>query len=266
MPDFTFEDMPESFRQPELAERQPPAPPPPPRKKREEKPVERVPVVRKQEEPKKEEPRKEKMRLLDPWGHAGSESLNGFYSNVGTNEFNEALTWAGNAETVADPKWLQLQYLMAHPKTRHTKFSTLCKRLEIQLIDLVEMWRTWKVNAGTARMMDHIPDIMEDIARDSRTRYETCPDCEDGIITTEETEETEDKIIIREKERICGRCYGRGKIQISGDRHARELLFETAGLTNKKEKKGPMVAIQQNFGSGELPETTKKVSKILDNE
>jgi len=243
---FDFEDLPDDLRQPELEDRP--------------LPKSQLPVVRK-------EPKRIGGVVKDPFGRVGSESLNGFYESVDHRELNEALTWAGNAEDVADPKWLQLQYQLVHPKTRNTKFSTLCRRFDIQLPDLLDFWRNWKTNSGTIRMMEHLPQVMEDVAVDSKSRTETCPDCagEGFVKASEEREETEDQVIIREIHKPCKRCYGRGAVRVMGNRHARDQLFEMAGLTSKTAKgKAPMVAIQQNFGSGELPDTVQKISKILE--
>jgi len=48
---------------------------------------------------------------------------------------------------------------------------------------------------------------------------------------------------------------------LKGDQRARELVLEIAGLSGRN--KGPIVAIQQNFGVPTLEETVSDVGKIL---
>src|SRR5262249_54480225 len=45
----------------------------------------------------------------------------------------------------------------------------------------------------------------------------------------------------------CPECKGSGEVRMSGDKHARDLVFESMKLTGQK---SPLVAMQQNFVSG----------------
>lgn len=246
-----IELLPEDYRQPLLED-------PPPLQTKEEKKQKRREYLKKKRKP----------HLVNPFGKAMHIiPVNKFYEQTDKQELDEALSWAGQDEKVADPKWLQLQSMLANASFRRETFANLCRKLDIRIMDLVEFWRNWKNHQGLLEMMNHVPEVMVDVAEDSKTRIEVCADCDgQGTIWTEEREEDAEKIQIIKRERICRTCSGHGNIRVIGDRHARDHLFEMAGLTNKAKGKSPVVAIQQNFGTGELPDTVGKVSKILEQE
>jgi RecJ-like exonuclease len=68
-------------------------------------------------------------------------------------------------------------------------------------------------------MLNHLPDIMKDIAEDSESRDVPCPRC-DGV-----------GHVMRENGAApCPQCDGAGKVSVPGDAHARRLIFEILGL------------------------------------
>jgi len=79
---------------------------------------------------------------------------------------------------------------------------------------------------------------MAHVAEDAKSKNVVCPRC-DGMKIARTPDGSE---------RSCPVCRGKGEIQTPGDKHARDIMFETMKLTSQS---GPMVAIQQNFSGGD---------------
>lgn len=124
-----------------------------------------------------------------------------------------------------------------------------CKKHKVTLMDLVSCFQEFKHAEGIIRMMNHVPQVLEDVAIDAKSKTEPCPRC-DASGLEPNTDETP-----------CKLCRGQGEVRVKGDDTARQLLFEAQGL---KGKKAPTVAIQQNFGGGvSLEETLSMTQKLL---
>jgi hypothetical protein len=136
-----------------------------------------------------------------------------FIENVSPANFDVALQVSGNE------RFHRLSEALRDPVYRKTSFGTLCRRFGVSLVDLVDLWRNHNLLLGQIRMLDHLPDIMEDIAEDSENREEPCPRC-DGV-----------GHVMRESGAApCPVCHGAGKVSVPGDAHARRLFFEIIGL------------------------------------
>lgn len=153
-----------------------------------------------------------------------------FIENVDEGEFKTAL------EGQSDPKFTLFLAARADPAYRDESFASLCKKFGITLQDVDELWRNHQLHHGMIQMMNHVPQILRDVAEDSKSTTQMCPKCE-GLKTVADGEPP----IIR----TCPLCKGAGEMRRPGDKASRELVFESIGLTGRK---GPMVAIQQNFG------------------
>lgn len=126
-------------------------------------------------------------------------------------------------------------------------FTAICRHHGLTYTSLVEMFSKYQINSGLIRQMRYVPKAMEDNAIDALSKFEPCPRCDgDGEIPDENAESVDGEIKVRIT-KTCPLCKGRKEVRVPGDKLARELLFESAGLTGKK---GPSVAIQQNFGAG----------------
>jgi hypothetical protein len=136
-----------------------------------------------------------------------------FIENVPSADFDVALQVSGNV------RFHRLSEALRDPVYRKTSFGTLCRRFGVSWVDLVDLWRNHNLLLGQIRMLDHLPDIMEDVAKDSESRDVCCPRC-DGI-----------GHVMRENgEAPCPQCDGAGKVSVPGDAHARRLFFEITGL------------------------------------
>ncbi len=152
-----------------------------------------------------------------------------FIENVPEDEFSAALDASG------DPKFQNFLLARCDPAYRQVGFAALCRKFNISLQDVDDLWRSHQLHRGMIRMMNQVPVILEDVAEDAKSRTVVCPRC-DGLLT-----------LINDKGdvRPCPVCKETGMVRQTGDKAARELVFESIGLTGKR---GPMVAIQQNFG------------------
>lgn len=88
------------------------------------------------------------------------------------------------------------------------------------------------------RQSVHVPQVLEDIADDSKNRLDVCPKCHG------------DKVIIKGQgeaavEVKCSRCKGSGEVIIRGDKDARQQFLEVQRLVERGGK-GVNVNVQQN--------------------
>jgi hypothetical protein len=159
-------------------------------------------------------------------------------------------------ESAADTRFQSLHAALAKPDGRATSLVTLCRKLDISWHELVEFYRDFQMQATMLVAMEHAPEVMADVAVDSKSRLEPCPRCDGEGLIADPSASEEDGIHLTKQ---CVRCDGVGKIRVSGDAAARALLFEAMGL---KGQKGPLVAQQINFGSGGLEPLEKTMSVV----
>jgi hypothetical protein len=140
-------------------------------------------------------------------------AVQGFFEAVPRTGFDDALQSSG------DPRFQRLHDALHDDAYRKTSLGTLCRKFGISWLDLVNLWRNHNLLLGQIRMLNHLPDIMEDIAKDSENRDGPCPRC-DGI----------GHVMRQDGEALCPQCDGAGKVSVPGDAHARRLFFEIMGL------------------------------------
>jgi hypothetical protein len=140
-------------------------------------------------------------------------------------------------DTSGNDRYETLMILMQDPAYAGLKFATLCKKANVTLHEMQEIYANGMRQVALLRMSNALPDLMADVAEDARTRQETCPRC-DGF----------GFIPYKEVTRECPMCHGKLTVRRVGDKQARELVFESAKMIRQS---GPMVAIQQNFNSGD---------------
>jgi len=128
----------------------------------------------------------------------------------------------------------------------HMAPATIMRKFGVTLHDMQMLYRDYRRNQGLIAMSDRLPKIMTDVAIDAETREMTCPRCEgDGIVYTQAMDEDGKKSDPQPK--TCPECEGAKVVRKIGDKHARDLVFESMALTNQKV---PLVAIQNNQFSG----------------
>ncbi len=162
-----------------------------------------------------------------------------FFDAVGREKMMEALTLS--------PKKHHKDLLQALRENKD--FPKACQKAEVSHTDLVDLYADYNVQLGRIRAAEHLPQVMEDVAIDAKSRMEMCPRCDgNGWVVKDEDRTT------------CPLCKGGLEIRVSGDDKARALLFEQQGLTGKKV---PAVVLQQNFNSRSLDETVGFTQKLL---
>jgi hypothetical protein len=198
--------------------------------------------------PRRRGTKRDKSGRLTPEQPSRDVPMRTFIENVPPDEFTECL------EASTDPKFQQFLDARCDPGFKHLGFAALCRRLGITLHEMDDLWRNHQLSRGMIRMMTHVPRVLEDVAIDAESRDEVCPRC-DG-----------EKVVINDNNvsRPCPVCENTGKVRVPGDRAARDLVFESVGLTGKRGGP-PMVAIQQNFGldSG-LEDVLLNTTKLLE--
>lgn len=145
----------------------------------------------------------------------------------------------------AQPEESRLRSLLALMTADYSSYThppllvTLCKKAGVTMQDIMNLMKDHAVAEGTVKMMLSLPQVMEDVGQDAKTRNRTCTVCRGEC----EVEVCDGEGKPTGEMRICLNCEGTGKVREIGDKHSRELLFETAELTNKP--RGPL--INQNF-------------------
>lgn len=172
-----------------------------------------------------------------------------FYESVPAKAFKEAL------DLSRDLKFEKLLALMSDPARAKDSFGNLCRLADITLNDLHDFWRNHQLHAGMIQMMNHVPKIMVDVAIDAESRNSACTRC-DGVGRVIDISPINSKAT----ERLCPVCGGTKEMRVVGDPRARDLIFESIGLTGKHQ----VVAIQQNFGlESELGDVLMASQKVI---
>lgn len=174
------------------------------------------------------------------------EALESFYKEVKMPDIKQAL------EVSNDPRYNMLLAAINNPRFVNCSFAELCRKCRMSIQDVVEIWRNHLKTQGIVRMMGHMPDIMEDVAVDGKSRTVTCYMCQ-GIGKLEGQE------VNKVKNPICPECHGDGIVRLKGDKDARMLAFETVGLR----KSGTAInnVNMLNFNKG-LPSMEDQISDI----
>jgi hypothetical protein len=173
-----------------------------------------------------------------------------FLEAAGKDEVLNALKWSDNAQMKA-----LLGYLL---QPRPLKFLSACMKAEVTLNQLQDLYSNYQRIAGVMRMSQHIPQVFEDVAIDAKSKMASCPRCDGyGVIEDLSAEKREDA---PPPTRRCPVCKGEKEVRVPGDKLARELVFESLEMTGKK---GPSVAIQQNFGQPSSIEATIAMTQKL---
>lgn len=155
-----------------------------------------------------------------------------FVDNIDTDKFKYFLEDAGN------DKYDIFLAMLGDPAYAKLPFATIARKANLTLQELQEVYSNGMRHLALLRMSTALPDIMDDVTVDARSTMETCPRC-DGEAFLPGPDDVPKK---------CPSCRGSGTIRRIGDKHARDLVFESAKLTGQT---GPLVAIQHNTFTGD---------------
>lgn len=171
-----------------------------------------------------------------------------FYSEVDLPEFKAALAFSG------EPKFQMLMAALSAPALHQCSFGELCRRCNLSINDITALWRNHQIHKGMMRMMNHMPQVMEDTAVDAKSRNVPCSNC-DGSGKVDKSSGKNTAGMGKQLEGVCPECHGDGKVRIIGDKDSRALAFESAGLR----KTAPQQNMQVNIG-GQLPSLEQMVA------
>jgi hypothetical protein len=149
-------------------------------------------------------------------------------------------------------KFQALFGMMCDPSYQKLNFSSLLKRAHVSIHEVQQIYTDGMRHLGLMKMMNALPDIMSDVAEDARNTTQPCPRCDaTGSVPLNER-----------GYRSCPLCEGEGVVKKMGDKHARDLVFESAKLTGQAT---PTVAIQTNIslGDAKLEDMLKRTRSIV---
>jgi hypothetical protein len=152
-----------------------------------------------------------------------------FWNTIDREEFELALT--------SNDKYDAFLRALHDPHYSRCSFPTLLRKFNISLHEAQMLYTDHMRQWGLLEISNQLPEIMSDVAEDARTHMQACPRC-DGEKFVESTRDH------RKVLKPCPNCTGSGTVRVIGDKHARDLVFESMKLTRQR---GPLVAIQQNI-------------------
>lgn len=135
-------------------------------------------------------------------------------------------------------------------------FANIMRRFHITLHEVQVLYTEGKRQTALMAMSTALPQIAEDVSEDAKTRMVACPRC-DGIGSIADGKNPDTGL---QEARECPECKGKGEVRQIGDKHARDLVFESMKLTNQK---GPLIAFQSNvFGGNGMESKMESMLKL----
>src|SRR5215510_3480265 len=158
-----------------------------------------------------------------------------FWDTIDRNQFELALS-----DNDKNDKYAAFLQALSDPTYARCSFPTLLRKFNISLHEAQTLYTDHMRHMGLLLLSSQLPEVMTDVAEDAKSYMKTCPRC-DG-----------DKVVVftrgnKKARKTCPECRGTGEVRMIGDKHARDLVFESVGLTKKQ---GPLFAMQQNFITG----------------
>lgn len=175
---------------------------------------------------------------------ANDKAMRRFAENIDMESFEWICNDSGN------DKLTTLVTMMHDPAYALSSFMGLAKRCSLTLQELQVAYTDGMRHIGLLKLATHLPDIIEDVAVDAHSTMEVCPRCDGYQVVPAPDKQTRD----------CPVCRGAGEVKRMGDRHARDLIFESAKLTKQG---GPMVQINQAFVGDTRMETMLKRTREI---
>lgn len=170
-----------------------------------------------------------------------------------------------------DERAQQLFRMLADPHIGKKSLPQLAKECGMTYPQVLQLITRHRMDQGMLRMTQHVPQVMEDVAIDAKSKEVTCPNCEGAkqIAVTEIVDDEKGKKIIVQKLdeegvpvwKKCLVCDGAGIVRQVGDENSRKLLFESLRLTGRGS--GQMVQVNVG-GAAAMEDTMASVRNVLD--
>lgn len=180
-------------------------------------------------------------------------------------ESPEQRAWVGSILALSEqPEMRALALRINHPmgiEDTQCSVAKLAENLGLNAKQLTDEFTVLMKQDGFVRMVQHLPEVMEQIAEDAKSRHEECAACQGtGEITRKVNVGTEDET---EETDRCVACKGTGQVYVLGDEMRLRLMFETLELVGKR---GPGVNIDmRKIVAGEsLSDLSQSIAPLLE--
>src|SRR5215813_6057404 len=156
-----------------------------------------------------------------------------FWDAIDRDQFELALS-----DNAKNDKYAAFLQALSDPTYSRCSFPTLLRKFNISLHEAQAIYTDHMRHMSLLLLSSQLPQVMADVTEDAKSHMKACPRC-DG-----------DKVVVftrgnKKARKKCPECKGTGEVRMIGDKHARDLVFESMKLTRKHD--GPLFAIQQNF-------------------
>src|SRR5215471_2432101 len=158
-----------------------------------------------------------------------------FWDTIDRDQFELALS-----DHAKNDKYAAFLQALSDPTYARCSFPTLLRKFNISLHEAQTLYTDHTRHMALLQMCSQLPQVIADVTEDAKSHMHVCPRChgEKVVVSTRRNKTVSKK---------CPECKGTGEVRIIGDKHARDLVFESMKLTGQK---SPLVAMQQNFVSG----------------
>lgn len=136
-----------------------------------------------------------------------------------------------------DPDLETFARALRDPEYSEHSFIAMCRRFSVSLSRLQALYTEGMRSLGLLRMSTELPQVMADVAEDAKSRDIPCPRCDGKLV-----------VPASDGPAPCPLCKQIGHVRVPGDKHARDLVFESMKLTGIT---SPLVAISQDLRSSE---------------
>lgn len=160
-----------------------------------------------------------------------------FWENIEREELEFALN------QIPDDRYLKFLSDLHNPVMARLTFSKILKNNKITLHEVQMIYTDHMRHMLLLRMSNKAPQLGSDVADDSLSQLILCPRCDGKKILIEVLERDDKGKILKTVDRDCPLCEKLGKIKVPGDKHARDLMYESLGLINVK---GPLINSTHN--------------------
>ena len=167
-----------------------------------------------------------------------------------------------------DSKWGRLHLALMRP---NVTFMQAVKSEGISLLELNQFWSDSSKHMGTIRMMNHLPDVMEQTAVEARQKVVVCARCAGTQVVYEYEKpvvELEggrldfgEKVLVRKACPTCVDSIVPGRVIQPGDLESKKLMFKVAGLL----KDGQVVNVDaRTLNVGAVEGEVSAIGRILE--
>jgi hypothetical protein len=144
----------------------------------------------------------------------------------------------------------KMRFLAQHaldPIHDRTSFATLCDKFNVSYKQVADAYKTVKQSEGLLRAASYLPDLMEQVAVDAKSRTNKCFPCS-GTGTISDG-------------KPCKECKGTGTVYIPGEVERLRLVFD---MIEPRVKAGVNVTIDQRGQNASIDDLRGSISGIIE--